>query len=135
MAYAGLQAILNLYTLEEASMTQELCNISMDITRASSEISHTSTRFSQEKSKLREQAADDPDYADSPEYEADMRDLRDEYDCTIARLNEWESHLEMEKETRETQLQAAKSYKEGLILPLLKENVKKDHTYFQGGSS
>lgn len=132
MAFSGLLTTVNLYTMQEADLTNRLSDIMQNITRASSKTTKLLTDTTAKKQAINEEADNDQSYADSTQYERDMSAVEDDYELQLAQINEWESQLETEKDSLETQLQATTAYKESFT-GALKQNVQKSFKY--GGGS
>lgn len=128
MSYAGILATVNLYTSEADDLTYQLGDITMQITKASGKIGTLATNASNRKADIKAHADEDPDYADSTEYQMDLEDVKDDYEMKLADVNAWEKELEMKKTNMETRIQAIKSYKES-YMSVLKENVKNDSNF------
>lgn len=68
-------------------------------------------------------------YEQDPDMYYDLIELiENEHELDLARLESWESNLEVQKNELETQLNEITTYKENWI-KLLSNNIKKDFTY------
>lgn len=132
MAFAGLQTTVNLYTMREADLTNRLSDIMQNITRASSKTTELLRRTTDNKEAVNAEAEKDKTYADSTQYDIDMNSIEDDYELQLAEINQWESQLETEKDSLETELQATTAYKESFT-SALKQNVQKSFKYGQSG--
>lgn len=125
MAFVGIQQTVNLYSMEQAQLTNKLSDIMMEITTASGE----NTKLVQEESAKKKAVKEQYDTTDA-EYDVEMSEIEDDYELKLAKITEWESELEVQKESMETQVQAITSYKESFT-SALKQNVAKDFKYAQ----
>lgn len=130
MSYSSVLATVNLYTAEADDLTYQLGDITMQITKASGKISTLATNATNKKAAIKQEANEDPDYADSVEYKQDLEDVQDDYNMKLEEINAWEKELEGKKTSMETRIQAIKSYKES-YMSVLKENVKNDSNFTQ----
>lgn len=128
MAYAGLQTTVNLYILQEADLTNRIADIMQNITRASSKTSQILEEENAKKNALRDEAKNNPTYADSTQYDSDMSAIEEDYELRLSEITQWEKELETEKDSLETQLQATTAYKESFI-GAVKQNVQKAYKY------
>lgn len=106
MAFAGLQTTVNLYTLQEADLTNRIADIMENITRAGAKSNSILEEENSKKSALRAKAESNKTYADSTQYDSDMSALEDDYELQLSQINQWEKELETQKESMETELQA-----------------------------
>lgn len=128
MSFTGIQATIDFYTVQEANITNELTDIMTDITQATKKISSVSTKTSQQRESVK---AEYPDCT-SVQYKNAMDDIESEYETTLADITAWETELQTQKDSKQTELQATRSYLES-FKSALKENIQKDFKY--GGSS
>lgn len=129
MASTGLLETVNMYTRREADLTNQLSDIVVSINRASTDSLNLLTKTSKEKADVRKEYE-----AGSDAYKAQMEKVQDDYETSLAVINQWESELTIEKENLETQIKAATVAKEG-FQAALKQNVTKDHQYGGSGGS
>lgn len=127
MAFTGIQALVDFYTVREAQITNQVTDIMMRINEATRDMSDLSEETSYKRGEV--QAEYSPDEA---EYQAAMDEIKDEYQLQLAEITAWESELETEKSSLQTELQATTSFKQS-YQSMLKQNVSKDFSY--GGSS
>ena len=66
------------------------------------------------------------------EYSEILLELQNEHEFELASINSWESQLEIEKETVETQLNEVTQY-EASWQKLLQQTIKNDFSYANGG--
>ncbi len=123
MSFSGIQGTIDLYTMQEALLTNRLTDIMTEITMATREISDIAEDTSAAKEYVK--ANYDPD---SATYERLMDDIKDEYELELSKITAWESELTTQKQAYETEIQATSSYKES-FKSMLKENVQKDLKY------
>ena len=126
MAFVGIQQTINLYSMQQASLTNELSDILMEITDASSQGTKLVKETNSKKAAVKEEYD-----TDDTEYDVQMSEIEDEYELKLAEITEWESELEVKKENMETEIQAITSYKDSFT-SALKQNVQKDFKYGQG---
>lgn len=132
MAFAGLQTTVNLYTLQEADLTNRIADIMQNITRASSKSTNTLEEENEKRNAIRYEAASNKAYADSTQYDADMSAVEEDYEVQLSEITQWEKELETQKDSLETELQATTAYKESFTAAL-KQNVQKSFKY--GGTN
>lgn len=124
MAIANLQEILLQYTKQQARITEQLGMVMMDTAAAS-------RTYAQKQQQYNEQVQNYyySYYEQDPEMYYDLiKIIENEHELDLARLESWESNLEVEKNELETQLNEITSYRE-TWLKLLSNNMKKDYTY------
>lgn len=131
MAFAGLQTTVNLYTLQEADLTNRIADIMENITRAGAKSNEILEAENEKKSAVRQKAENDKTYADSTQYDSDMSAIEDDFELQLSEISQWEKELETQKDSLETELQATTAYKESFTAAL-KQNVQKSFKF--GGS-
>lgn len=129
MASTGLLETVNMYTRREADLTNQLSDIVVSINRASTDSLNLLQKTSKEKTDVRKQYE-----AGTDAYKDAMAEIQDEYETSLAVINQWESELTVQKENIETELKASTTAKEG-FQAALKQNVTKDHQYGGSGGS
>lgn len=129
MASTGLLETVNMYTRREADLTNQLSDIVVSINRASTDSLKLLEKTGKEKADVRKQYE-----AGSDAYKKEMDEIKDEYETSLAVINQWESELTIQKENIETQIKATTVAKEG-FQAALKQNVTKDHQYGGTGGS
>lgn len=127
MAYDGLLDTVNLYTMRESDLTNQLSDIVMSINRASKDSMGLLDKTSKEKANVRAQYE-----VGSEQYKDAMEEIQDEYELSLAKINQWESELEVKKENIETEIKATTVAKEG-FQAALKQNVQSDGKYGGNG--
>lgn len=125
MSYASLLSCTGLYILRKADLTSDISDIVMDISRESRKTAKITEEYSQEKQYLAEEYG-----TDSTEYEEAVADLREDYNCEMEDINNWEKDLETQKQTKETELAYVTTLIEN-FQGAIKQNVKTDFTYGQ----
>ena len=130
MSYASILSTVNLYTLRESELTNQISDIMMDITSATKE----GAGLAEETSKAREELLSEYNSGelDDTKYTNAKEAVQDNYNYNLSQITAWESELETEKDSIQTELQATSATKES-YQAVLKQNVTKAHTY--GGSS
>jgi len=129
MSFAGIQATVNLYTMEESSLTYQLSEMMMNLVRASSKTTEVGENYADIKAEINKNAKDNTSYDPT----SDLAQAKDNYELELAKMNEWETELEAKKQVIETDLKSTTSYKESFV-SMLKQNVQKDFKYAQNGS-
>lgn len=130
MAIANIQETLLMYTKQKSSVNAKLSDVMMDM--------YTITRQNaDEQQKFLTRSQDlyyDPDfgYGKDEAYFELSEQLEDEHEFELARLNAWESELELEKNELETQLNEITNF-ENTWTKLLQTNVKNDFSYGSAG--
>ena len=128
MSCSGIQSTVNLCTMREAQLTNELTDIMTNITQACRETSDLATITS----SARESIEGDKTLTDDAKYKA-LDKVQDDYELNLAKISSWENELEIQKKQKETEIQATSSYKES-FMSALKQNVQKDYKYGGSGS-
>lgn len=129
MASSGLLDTVNLYTMREADLTNQLSDIVVSINRASKNSLNLLDETDKKKASVRKEYE-----VGSDQYKAEMEEIQDEYELSLAKINQWESELTVKKENLETEIKATTVAKEG-FQAALKQNVTKDHQYGGNGGS
>lgn len=130
MSFTGIQTTVDFYLMQEATLSNELTDIMTKITQATNQISEVSTYTSQQREAVKAECPDNT----SAQYKAAMDDIESEYECKLSNISAWESELQVEKEAKQTEIQATRSYAES-FKSALKENIQKDFKYGGAGSS
>lgn len=128
MAIAAIQTLLDLYTLQESSLTDQMSDISMDITLASRQMSQLAQKTSDKKTEVKTKYDSSDD-----EYKEEMDDIQDEYDMKLSEIQAWETELETKKDNLKVELEAIQNYKESYT-SIQKKNIQNDFKYGQGAS-
>lgn len=123
MSYASIQSTVNLYTMREADLTNQMTDIMTNITQAMRETSG----LADDKSTARQVIMGDDTMSDE-DRKAAIAEIQDEYEYNLANISSWESELEVQKEQMETEIQATSAYKES-FMSALKQNIQKDYKY------
>lgn len=131
MSFTGIEATINFYTQQESDLTNQVTDILFEITQASKKSRALVVETTNQRQSVRDEF--DSDTTD-PGYDTAMSEINDEYQLKLSDISAWESELETKKDTIETSLKTATSYKESL-LSMLKQNVQKDFKYGQSASS
>lgn len=141
MSHASLSATVSLTIMQQDQLTAQLSDIMGDITMATRQSSKTSnkeaTALSSLKAEYAKAVADPKTYAaDYAKYQDEKDDLEKDFQCELSKITEWESELETQKSTLETEIQATSAYKDSFT-SLLKTNIQKDYKYGEaaGGAS
>lgn len=129
MSIAAIQSTVNLYTLQESDLTNQLSDILTQITRASGEISDLSEETGNLRAQVKEQYEPGTD-----DYKSAMENIQYDYELELAEIQQWESQLETEKSMLQTELEAISTYKES-FKSVLKQNVQSDFKYGDAASS
>lgn len=134
MAYAGLLATVDLYQLEKDQLTSQESDILMrinDATRQTTKVSEAQVNAVQDLKKEYGQdssSSTTTSSADSTEYQVALEELQDKFNAELAKVNEWEKELEVQKTQIDNEIQelsaSLDSYKS-----ILKTNVKADSSY------
>lgn len=134
MTIASIQGTLLLYTMEKANITSDLMDIMDDLNTATGNSVELMQSTNEKRSYYSEKAQNDAAYADSTQYEIDSQAVEDDYQLQLAQINQWDSKLQQEKTSLETQLKVVTTYEESWT-QLLKNNIKRDFSYGQSASS
>ncbi len=124
MAIANLQEMLLSYTKQETAVNEKLSTVMMNTASATRSYASKQQQYNEQvQNYYYEYYEQDPDmYYDLIEL------IENEHELDLARLESWESNLEVQKNELETQLNEITTYKENWI-KLLSNNIKKDFTY------
>lgn len=125
MSFVGIQQTINLYSMQQAYLTNELTDILMRITSASGKTTDLLEATNAKKCDVNNTYS-----SESTQYQVEMEKIEDEYNLQLAKITEWESELEVQKQNLETEIQVTTSYKESFT-SALKQNVQKDFKYAQ----
>ena len=128
MSFTGIQATVDLYTMQEAQLENQLSDIMQNITSASSKSSELLEGVTEQKTEVENTYSD----SDSSAYKEAMSKIEDKYTLDLSKINQWETELETEKDQKETEIKVATSYKES-FMSALKTNVGKSFKYAGGG--
>lgn len=128
MAIAAIQTLLDLYTLQESSLTDQMSDISMDITLASRQMSKLAQNTSDKKTEVKTKYDSSDD-----EYKDEMDEIQDEYDMKLSEIQAWETELETKKDNLKVELETIQNYKESYT-SIQKKNIQNDFKYGQGAS-
>lgn len=127
MAYTGIQATVDFYIVREADLTNEITDILTSMTRASKDCANLATNTAAERNEVRSEY--DPG---TDEYKDAMDDVNSKYQTKLSEINAWESELETQKQSLETELKATTTSKES-FQAALKQNVTTDSKYGSQG--
>lgn len=125
MAFTGIQATVDFYSMQEVDLTNDLTDIMMSITRAGRNNVELSREVGDKKEAVKasyEQGSD--------EYKEAMSEIQDDYELKLHEITEWENELETKKNEIENEIKATSSYKESFT-SALKQNVQNDFKYGQ----
>lgn len=131
MAVAAVETTVLAYQTEEANLTSRLSSIMMRITQASQQSTQLLEQENEKKAPYLQKAESNSNYADTTEYKTAMDEINSDYELQLKEINTWESELEQQKNTLETQIKVVQNYKDSFT-SVLKSNIKKDFSY--GGS-
>lgn len=130
MSFTGIQATVDFYTVQANELTNEVTDIMMHITQATKQISTISVDASQKREQAKAAYGD----VTSDDYQYAINEIEDEYETNLAVIHAWESELQTQKDAKQTELQATRSYIES-FKSAEKENIQKDFKYGSGASS
>ena len=124
MAIANLQEMLLSYTKQQASINAKLGEVFMDFATATRSYATKQQQYNEQVQNYYYQ------YNESdPEMYYDLIEiLENEHELDLARLESWESSLDVEKNELETQLSEITTFRDNCV-KLLSNNIKKDFTY------
>ena len=124
MAIANLQEMLLSYTKQEAAINAKLSEVMMNTSSATRSYASKQQQYNEQvQNYYYEYYEQDPDmYYDLIEL------IENEHELDLARLESWESGLEVQKNELETQLNEITTFKDNWT-KLLSNNIKKDFTY------
>jgi DUF4097 and DUF4098 domain-containing protein YvlB len=132
MTIAAIQGTLLLYTMEKANITQRLMGIMDNMNVANMNSTELMEQTNEKRAYYSQMAEGDQSYADSTQYEIDSEAVENDYQLQLSQINSWDSQMQQDKNSLETELKIVTSYEESWTT-LLKNNIKKDFTY--GSSS
>lgn len=128
MSFTGIQATVDFYTMREADLTNQMTDIMTAITRAAQQTSSLATETNDQKEAAKNQYG-----SGTEEYQEALSEINDEYQLKLADITAWESELETQKDSIETELKATTSYKES-FKSVLKQNIQNDFKYGDSSS-
>ena len=130
MSIANLQEKLLFFTQQKSRLNNQLSNIQMQQLSATRTSSTSQMAYNEKLQNLYY----DPEIGyGTDEYAEVLVELQNDHEFEMASLTAWESQLEAQKETLETQLNEVTNY-ENSWQKLLAQNIKVEFTYGgQGG--
>ncbi len=129
MAISNIHETLLMYTKQKSMINEKLGAVMLNMLSASKQNADNQAKFN-----ARQQGYFFEYYmAEKPyEYEIMMEDLDMDREFEMAKLNAWESQLELEKSNLESKLNQITSFEQSWT-KLLGNNIKKDFQYGGGG--
>lgn len=125
MAVSNLQERLLFFTQQKSIINTKLSNIQMQQLSASKSVASKQQEYNNKISELYY----DPDYGyGTDEYSEMLLQLQNDHEFELANINAWESELEVQKESLETQLNEISGY-ESAWQKLLLSNIKNEFMY------
>lgn len=130
MSIANFQEKLLFFTQQKGRLGLQLSNIQMQQLSATRKASESQMAYNNKMQDLYY----DPNFGfGTDEYNQMLVELQNDHEFEMASLTAWESQLEAQKETLETQLNEVTNY-ENTWQKLLAQNIKVEFTYGgQGG--
>ena len=124
MAIANLHEMLLSYTKQQSAINAKLGEVFMDLACATRSYAAKQQQYNEQVQNYYYQ------YNESdPELYYDLVEaLENEHELDLARLESWESNVEIEKNELETQLSEVTTFRDN-FMKLLSNNIKKDFTY------
>jgi hypothetical protein len=129
MAISNLHEKLLFFTMQKSKYSSKLSDIQMKQLSASQTAIQKQQEYNQKLSAL---YYDEEFGYGTDEYAEMLLELQNEHEFELASLNSWESQLDLEKETVETQLNEVTQY-EASWQKLLQQNIKVEFSYGGGG--
>lgn len=129
MAISNLHEKLLFFTRQKSRLNTKLSNIQMTQLSAMQAVQKKQLEYNNKLSAL---YYDDKCGYGTEEYGGILLELQNDHEFEMASLNSWESQLELEKESTETQLNEVTQY-EASWQKLLQQNIKSDFSYGAGG--
>lgn len=108
MSVAFLQANLITLIMRRAAIVLQLTNISDKIALKNSQLLEETDEYGNKKEYLQDLRTSGA--IDDTTYESYVKDVDDDYNISIAKLNSWETKLENEKTAADTELAAVQAY-------------------------
>jgi len=130
MTCADLNGTLLLYTQRKSELTLQLNNICGRLRVASMDINDLTQDYHAKKQILNDRVYENPEYADTTEYQLLMEEVKEEYELNLAQLNQWETELEAEKDEIQIEISQIEGY-ESSFQSMLKNNIQKEFAYKQ----
>ncbi len=125
MAVSNLHERLLFFTQQKSIINTKLSNIQMQQLSASKSVASKQQEYNNKISELYY----DPDYGyGTDEYSEMLLQLQNDHEFELANINAWESELEVQKESLETQLNEINGY-ESAWQKLLLSNIKNEFMY------
>ena len=131
MAIANFQEKLLFYTKQKSQLSMQLSDVQMKQLSASKSVQTKQQEFNAKLSSLYY----DEEYGYGTDaYSEMLLQLQNEHEFELASINAWESQLDIEKESLETQINEIQTY-ESTWQKLLQTAIKNDFAYGGAGSS
>lgn len=128
MSIANLQEKLLFFTRQKSNISKRLSDVQMKQLHASQQVQEKQQLFNQKLSSLYYEY-----YAEQPDVYSELYlELTNDHEFELANINSWESQLELQKETLETQLNEITAF-ENAWMKLLSQNIKVEFSYGGGG--
>ena len=125
MAVSNLHERLLFFTQQKSIINTKLSNIQMQQLSASKSVASKQQEYNNKISELYY----DPDYGyGTDEYSEMLLQMQNDHEFELANINAWESELEVQKESLETQLNEINGY-ESAWQKLLLSNIKNEFMY------
>ena len=125
MAVSNLHERLLFFTQQKSIINTKLSNIQMQQLSASKSVASKQQEYNNKSRELYY----DPDYGyGTDEYSEMLLQLQNDHEFELANINAWESELEVQKESLETQLNEINGY-ESAWQKLLLSNIKNEFMY------
>lgn len=125
MAVSNLHERLLFFTQQKSIINTKLSNIQMQQLSASKSVASKQQEYNNKISELYY----DPDYGyGTDEYSEMLLQLQNDHEFELANINAWESELEVQKESLETQLNEINGY-ESAWQKLLLSNIRNEFMY------
>lgn len=124
MAIANLHEMLLSYTKQQSAINAKLGEVFMDLACATRSYAAKQQQYNEQVQNYYYQYNET-----DPELYYDLVEaLENEHELDLARLESWESNVEIEKNELETQLSEVTTFRDN-FMKLLSNNIKKDFTY------
>lgn len=124
MAIANLHEMLLSYTKQQSAINAKLGQVFMDLATATRSYAAKQQQYNEQVQNYYYQYNEsDPDL-----YYDLVETLENEHELDLARLESWESNVEVQKNELETQLSEVTTFRDN-FMKLLSNNIKKDFTY------
>lgn len=137
MATAGIQGLIDLYTMQADHLTGEISGVSIEMIQATKQATTLANETSDKKQAVKMSYEGDDgevDEAYMDDYNEEISEIQDDYELKLEVINTWETELQNKQNSLQSQLQEINSYKSA-YQSALKQNIGVDFKFGDSSSS